>query len=213
MISYLKGKLIEVVKNPNNRIFVTIEVNNIGYEVQVCNRFSHKLSEGQDEIIQIFTHQQIQEDKQILYGFSTLSERDLFRELINVSGIGAQLAIALIDTLELSDLVGAIVTSNINVLTKTPGVGKKTAERIALELKSKLAQWREIKGLETTTSTSNVSVKAEIIEDLEMTLLALGYTQTEIEQAITALSRDRQLLKNSNVEEWIRSAIAFLSGE
>ncbi|BAU63389.1 Holliday junction DNA helicase RuvA [Stanieria sp. NIES-3757] len=213
MISYLKGKIIEIVKNPNNRFFLVIEVNNIGYEVQICQRFSRQLSVQQQEIIQIFTHQQIQEDRHTLYGFSSLAERDLFRELISVSGIGAQLALALIDTLELSDLVGAIVTSNINVLSKTPGVGKKTAERIALELKSKLAQWREIKGIEITTSTSSVSVKSEIIEDLEMTLLALGYTPIEIEQAITALSQDNQLLKNNNIEEWIRSAIAWLSGE
>jgi Holliday junction DNA helicase RuvA len=213
MISYLKGKIVEIVKNPNNRFFLVVEVNNIGYEVQISSRFSRQLSIEAPETLQVFTHQQIQEDRQILYGFSSLSERDLFRELISVNGIGAQLAIALIDTLELSDLVGAIVTSNINILTKTPGVGKKTAERIALELKSKLAQWREIKGIEIKTQISTVAVKSEILEDLEMTLLALGYSQTEIEQAITALTQDNQLLKNPNIEEWIRSAIAWLSGE
>ncbi|MGL5832973.1 MAG: Holliday junction branch migration protein RuvA, partial [Waterburya sp.] len=90
---------------------------------------------------------------------------------------------------------------------------KKTAERIALELKTKLAQWREISGVEVQQPPAVFAPKPEIRADLEMTLLALGYTNEEIEQVLTALSQDNQLLKNPNVEEWIRSAIAWLSGE
>jgi len=213
MISYLKGKTVEIVKTTNNRLFLILEVNNMGYEMQISSRFARQLTIESDELIQIFTHLQIQEDKQILYGFATAAERDLFRQLVGVSGIGMQLAIALIDTLGISDLVGAIVTSNIPTLTKTPGVGKKTAERIALELKTKLAQWRKISGVEVKQPDPVFAPKAEIREDLEMTLMALGYTNDEIEQAITALCQDSQLLKNTNVEEWIRSAISWLSGE
>ncbi|MBE9166338.1 Holliday junction branch migration protein RuvA [Pleurocapsales cyanobacterium LEGE 06147] len=213
MINYLKGKTVEIVKSTNNRLFLILEVNEIGYEVQISSRLARQLSIGNEEIVQIFTHQQIGEDRQVLYGFASAAERDLFRQLIGVSGIGTQLAIALIDTLGIDDLVGAIVTSNIPLLTKTPGVGKKTAERIALELKTKLAQWRNIAGIEVSTSISSVVPSKEIVEDLEMTLLALGYTKEEIEQAISALSQDNQLLKNPNVEEWIRNAIAWLSGE
>lgn len=213
MINYLKGKAVEIVKSTNNRLFLILEVNQIGYEVQISSRLARQLPIGNEEIVQIFTHQQIGEDRQILYGFASVAERDLFRQLIGVSGIGTQLAIALIDTLGIGDLVGAIVTSNIPVLTKTPGVGKKTAERIALELKTKLAQWRNIEGIEVSTSTTTVVPSQEIAEDLEMTLFALGYTKEEIEQAISALSQDNQLLKNPNVEEWIRNAIAWLSGE
>ncbi len=213
MISYLKGKKVEIIKTTQNRLFLILEVNSIGYEMQISSRFARQLDIEQDEPIQIFTHLQIQEDKQILYGFSSAAERDLFRQLVAVSGIGMQLAIALIDTLGISDLVGAIVTSNIPTLTKTPGVGKKTAERIALELKTKLAQWHKISGVEVQQPEAVFAPKPEIREDLEMTLLALGYTNEEIEQVLTALSQDNQLLKNPNVEEWIRSAIAWLSGE
>ncbi len=211
MISYLKGKAVDIVKTTNNRLYLILEVNNIGYEVQIPSRFARQLPINNDETIQIYTHLQIQEDKQILYGFASAAERDLFRQLVGVSGIGMQLAIALIDTLGISDLVGAIVASNIPALTKTPGVGKKTAERIALELKTKLAQWRNIAGVEIKQPDSVFAPKAEIMEDLEMTLLALGYTNQEIEQAITAICQDNQLLKNPNVEEWIRSAISWLS--
>ncbi len=211
MISYLKGRAVDIVKTTNNRLYLILEVNNIGYELQIPARFARQLPIDSHENIQIFTHLQIQEDRQILYGFASAAERDLFRQLVGVSGIGMQLAIALIDTLGISDLVGAIVTSNIPALTKTPGVGKKTAERIALELKTKLAQWRKISGVEIKQPKTVFAPQTEILEDLEMTLLALGYTSEEIEQAINGISQDEKLLKNSNVEEWIRSAIAWLS--
>ena len=216
MISYLQGTKVEITKSTQNRLFLILDVNHVGYEMQISSRFARKLDESDEsakEPIQVFTHLQIQEDKQILYGFPTAAERDLFRQLTAVSGIGMQLGIALIDTLGISELVSAIVTSNIPTLTKTPGVGKKTAERIALELKTKLAQWREISGMEVRQPEAVFAPKPEIKEDLEMTLLALGYTNEEIEQVLTALSQDNQLLKNNNVEEWIRSAIAWLSGE
>jgi len=213
MISYLKGTKVDITKTTQNRLFLILDVNNIGYEMQISTRFAQKLEGEGDEPIQVYTHLQIQEDKQILYGFPTAAERDLFRQLTAVSGIGMQLGIALIDTLGISDLVGAIVTSNIPALTKTPGVGKKTAERIALELKTKLAQWRKISGMEVQQPEAVFSPPPEIKEDLEMTLLALGYTNDEIEQVLAALSQDNLLLKNKNVEEWIRSAIAWLSGE
>ncbi|MDJ0651334.1 MAG: Holliday junction branch migration protein RuvA [Xenococcaceae cyanobacterium MO_188.B19] len=214
MISYLKGTIIQVNKNISNRIFAVIEVNNIGYEVQVTKRFSYKLKTAIKEENQIFTYLQIQEDKQILYGFESSVERDLFRLLVSVSGIGMQLAIALIDTLDISDLVGAIITGNIPVLTKTPGVGKKTAERISLELKTKIAQWKDIANISVEVTNNKTSIASpELLEDLEMTLSALGYEQGEIQDAIAAISQDQQVLKNPNVEEWIRSAIAWLSGE
>jgi holliday junction DNA helicase RuvA len=215
-IGYLKGTIINVTKNISNRFILLIEVNDIGYEVQVTPRLAQELTINEDKIT-IFTHLQIQEDRQILYGFVSATERDLFRQLISVSGIGTQLAIALLDTLTVSDLIVAVVSSNIPVLTKTPGVGKKTAERIALELKSKLAQWQDIAEIKVTIPNSNnVDVKfpqPAIREELEMTLLALAYTPQEIEQAITAISRDLQLQKNSHIEDWLRSAISWLTGE
>lgn len=213
MINYLKGRKVDITKTTQNRLFLILDVNNVGYEMQISTRFARQLDEQEETEIQVFTHLQVTEDKQILYGFSSAAERDLFRQLTAVSGIGMQLAIALIDTLGISELVGAIVTSNITTLTKTPGVGKKTAERIALELKTKLAQWHKISKLEVQQPEAVFAPKPEIKDDLEMTLLALGYTNEEIEQVLTALSRDEQLLKNNNVEEWIRSAIAWLSGE
>jgi Holliday junction DNA helicase RuvA len=105
--------------------------------------------------------------------------------------------------------VQAIVTGNIRALAKTPGVGNKTAERIALELKTKLAEWRQLAGVATPASATGPS--PGILEDVEMTLLALGYDNSEIGQALEAVSQDTLVAKSKNAEEWIRSAIAWLS--
>lgn len=209
MINYLKGQVTQINKTANNRLILILEVNQIGYEIQIPSRLARQLSIEGEQTVQIFTHLQVREDQQLLYGFASVAERDLFRQLIGVTGIGSQLALALIDTLGLEDLVQAIITGNTRTLTKTPGVGQKTAERIALELKTKLAQWRQTAGVSLSASASLPN--GEILSDLELTLLALGYTNEEIMGAITAISQDNQLLKNPNVEEWIKRAIAWLS--
>lgn len=213
-IAYLKGTIISITKNLSNRFILLIEVNEIGYEVQITPRLAKELTVSEEKIT-IFTHLQIQEDRQTFYGFASVTERDLFRQLISVSGIGTQLAIALLDALTVSDLIVAVVSSDIPALTKTPGVGKKTAERIALELKSKLAQWQEVADIKVSlpTSSNQEFPQPAIKEELELTLLALAYTPEEIAQAITAISRDQQLQKNHHIEDWLRSAISWLTGD
>ncbi len=208
MISYLKG-IVDNIVSQNNRNIVILEVNNIGYEVQVAGRLAKELTMDEDKIIKIFTHFLIRDDQQTLYGFSSSAERDLFRQLISVSGVGSQSAIALIDTLGLEELVQALVTGNIRLLSKAPGIGKKTAERLALELKTKLSKWRTGMGIDLPQAKGLPN--QEIMADLDMTLLALGYSDIEIQQAISVISQDNLLLKNPHVEEWIRSAIEFLS--
>ena len=121
MIGYLKGAVVGV-QTRTNRTTLTLEVNQVGYDLQVPTRLKQQLPPVGDSL-QVFTHLQVREDQQILYGFATAAERDLFRQLIAVSGIGPQLALALIDTLGLQELVQAIVSSNTRRLTQTPGVG------------------------------------------------------------------------------------------
>jgi Holliday junction DNA helicase RuvA len=158
--------------------------------------------------MQLFTHLQLREDQFTLFGFGSAAERDLFRQLISVSGVGPQLAMALLDTLGLADLVQAIVVGNTRLLAKTPGVGNKTADRIALELKTKLAEWREQAGMVAIPSAAPI---ATIQEDVEMTLLALGYTNSEIGRALQAVGESTTLAKSADAEAWIREAIAWLS--
>ena len=206
MIGSLRGYVTHISKS-QQRVTVLLDVGGVGYEVQVPSHLVEELSSENTEV-QIFTHLQVSDDRLILYGFGSLSERELFRQLVKVNGIGAQLAIALLDTLGFSQLLQAIVTENTRLLVQTPGVGKKTAERIALELKSKLAQWREESGV-SISPTAGLSPQLQ--EEVEMTLLALGYTANEVMDAFQNLSQNREIADRSDVEAWIRAAIAYLS--
>ncbi|MGL6283084.1 MAG: Holliday junction branch migration protein RuvA [Microcoleaceae cyanobacterium] len=188
MISYLIGKVVHIQKSSRDKVTLILDVNNIGYEVQIVPRLLAKLP-ATGETMQIFTHYHVREDQVSLFGFAQMAERDLFRQLISVSGIGVQLAIALLDTLELPNLVQAIVNSNTKLLAKTPGVGPKTAERIALELKTKLAEWRHTAGLDQVTT---IGIQPAIQEEVEITLLALGYTPEEVIKALQAISKKPQ---------------------
>jgi Holliday junction DNA helicase RuvA len=207
MIGYLKGTIASVVKSSGNRCILTLEVNSCGYDLQIPARLFQQLP-AIGEPAQVFTHLQVREEQPILYGFGSAAERDLFRQLLNVSGIGAQLAIALLDTLELPDLVQAIVTTNTQILIQTPGVGGKTAERICLELRNKLADWHLPTGIALTAGPPPA-----ILEDVQMTLLALGYSASEVSQALQAVSQNAGLAKGANPEDWIRQAIAWLGSQ
>lgn len=207
MISYLKGTVASVVKSSANRVILTLEVNCCGYDLQIPARLFGQLP-ATGEATQVFTHLQIREEQPVLYGFGSATERDLFRQLLSVSGIGAQGAIALLDTLELPDLVQAIVTANTQLLIQAPGVGGKTAERICLELRNKLADWHH-----PTEIGLIAGPPPAILEDVQMTLLALGYSASEISQALQAVSQNVGLVKDSNPEDWIRQAIAKLSSQ
>lgn len=207
MIGFLQGHVVSLQQTSSNRTLLTLEVNQIGYDLHVPGRIRQQIP-PENEVMQVFTHLQVRDDQMVLFGFAAVAERDLFRQLIAVSGIGPQLALALIDTLGLHNLVQAIVNSNTKLLAKTPGVGAKTAERIALELRSKLAEWRDQAGLKTLPSAGPID---SVQEDVEMTLLALGYTSQEVMRALQAVGQNTALAKNTDTEAWIREAIAWLS--
>ena len=202
MIAFLAGSLAGI--EPGDRSALILAVGGVGYRIRVPQRTLKQVPPLGDPL-QVFTHLAVRETEMTLYGFLTASERDLFGELIKVSGVGPAMGLALLNTLSLSDLVQAIISNNTRVLALTPGVGAKTAQRLALELKTKLADWRQQAGL--TPSLTN-TVSADLQEEVEMALLALGYRPTEITEAIATLSR-RQLTDSTEV--WIREAIAFLS--
>ncbi len=206
MISYLKGIVAGVQAISSNRVILTLEVNALGYDLQIPQRLANQLTTTGD-VVQIFTHYQIREEVPLLYGFSSPAERDLFRHLLSVTGIGAALAIALLDTLELPELVQAIIAANTQILIQAPGVGKKTAERICLELKSKLIEWRKSAGFFVATG----GPAPGILEEVQITLFALGYTAHEVSHTLQVVSENIGLPKDAYVEDWIKQAITHLS--
>ncbi|TVP65935.1 MAG: Holliday junction branch migration protein RuvA [Nodularia sp. (in: Bacteria)] len=206
MISYLKGIVAGIQTIGGGRMMLTLEVNNLGYDLQVPQRLAKQLPES-GGVTQIFTHLQIRDEVPFLYGFASPAERDLFRHLLSVSGIGTASAIALLDTLEVPDLVQAIIAANTQILIQAPGVGKKTAERICLELKTKLVEWRKSAGFFVATG----GPAPGILEEVQMTLFALGYSADEVSHALHVVSEDIGLTKDAYVEDWIKQAIAHLS--
>lgn len=209
MYNFFRGTVAGIQKISPSRVMLILEVNQVGYELQIPPRMVSELP-TLGEVVKIYCHLYVRDDQMVLFGFLSLAERDLFRQLIAVSGIGAQMAIALLDTLGLQDLIQAIVSSNTRLLSRTPGVGTKTAERLSLELRSKLSEWRHQAGL---TSAPDASPVSAVQEDVEMTLLALQYTPGEIAQALQAIGESKALSKTSNSEDWLREAIAWLSRE
>lgn len=206
MIGYIKGLLADSQKLPNGRVILTVDAGGVGYDMQVNPRALSELPPVGDPV-KIFTHWQSREDLQVLFGFSSRAERDIFRLLISVSGIGPQMGMALLDTLGINELIQSVVNGNARVLARTPGVGNKTAERIILELKTKLSEWRQHSGLVAPTGGPVSGVQ----EDVEMMLMALGYSNSEISQALVAVGSSSTLSKNNDTEAWIREAIAWLS--
>ena len=206
MIGYIKGVLADSQKLPNGRVIVTVDAGGVGYDMQVNSRVLGSLP-PLGAPVQIFTHLQSREDSQVLFGFGSKAERDVYRLLTSVSGIGPQMGMALLDALGLNELIQSVVNGNTRVLTRTPGVGNKTAERIVLELKTKLSDWRQHSGSVAPTGGPVAAVQ----EDVEMMLVALGYTNSEISKALVAVGRNSAISKSDDTELWIREAIAWLS--
>ena len=206
MIGYIKGLLADSQKLPNGRVIITVDAGGVGYDMQINPRVLSSLPAIGDPV-QNITHLQSREDLQVLFGFASRAERDVFRLMISVSGIGPQMGMALLDTLGINDLIQSVVNGNAKMLTRTPGVGNKTAERIILELKTKLSDWRQHSGIVAPTGGPVSAVQ----EDVEMMLVALGYSNSEISKALVAVGSSTTLSKRENTEEWIREAIAWLS--
>jgi Holliday junction DNA helicase RuvA len=176
MIAHLRGRLLE--KHPNR---VVVDVNGVGYDVHVpLSTFFDMAEPGGEIVLRVHTH--VREDALLLYGFATSLELQLFERLISVSGIGPKLALAVLSGMDPNELVAAIRTANVARLTGIPGIGKKTAERIGLELKDKM------NALLPAESSAAPVVNADeaMRTDLLSALMNLGYHRPLAERAVAA---------------------------
>lgn len=178
MITFLKGKLVE--SSPTH---VTVEVNGVGYEVIIpLSSFDKLPAQGQE--ILLLTHLSIREDAHVLYGFMTSKERDLFRMLIhNVSGIGPKIAMNVLSGMSVVSFRGAVASQDVKALSSISGVGKKTAERIVVELKDKIGAagvW------EASSAERGLSAESQKTMDAILALVALGYKQPEAHEMVRA---------------------------
>lgn len=191
MIGRLTGVLLE--KNPPQ---VLVDVNGVGYEVEVPMSTFYNLP-ATGERVTLHTQFIVREDAQLLYGFATDRERTTFRQLLKVNGIGAKSALGILSGLSVEDLAQAITLQEASLLTRIPGIGKKTAERLLLELKDKL-------GFEASLPSGG-TITANTGHDTLNALLALGYNERE------ALAAVKQLPPDVSVSDGIRQALKTLS--
>lgn len=197
MITFLRGKLVEALPTQ-----ATLEVNGVGYEVLIPLSSFDKLPAPGAEV-QILTHLAIREDAHVLYGFMTAAERDLFRLLIHtVSGIGPKIALNVLSGMNPVALRGAVANGDVKALSQISGVGKKTAERIVVELKDKMGAagaW------EASSAQRALSDADQKVNDAVLALMALGFKQPEAHDAIRA--SQSVLGPQAGVEALVRASL------
>ncbi|HEY0369536.1 MAG TPA: Holliday junction branch migration protein RuvA [Chthoniobacterales bacterium] len=197
MITFLAGKLAAAL--PTQAI---VDVNGVGYEVLIpLSSYDRLPAPGQS--VQILTHLHVREDAQLLYGFMSAAERDLFRLLVNhVSGIGPKLALAVLSGMSVSNFKSAVVNNDVASLSKISGLGKKTAERIVLELKDKLgvsAVWEAASAAHAPTPEESQANEAVLA------LIALGYKQVDAHKTVRELQEKQPEIKSA--EELVKHAL------
>ena len=196
MFAYIKGSLEQKSNN-----YVVIDVGGIGYKIFMATKAIETLGEI-GKVVKVHTHYYVREDNISLYGFNTNEELRMFELLLQVSGIGAKSAIAMLSEISPSSFALAVISDDISQLVKIPGIGKKTAARIVLELKDKLKTEEAItKTEEVKLSITNEEETSEAIAALQV----LGYTKREIEKALENVDT-----KNLQLEEIIKQGLKYL---
>ncbi len=197
MIAQVRGRLVR--KEPQEAV---VDVGGVGYRVTIPLSTFYRIGEPGDEVT-LLTHTHVREDALALFGFLTAAEQALFERLIAVSGVGPKLAVSILSGIEAPDLVSALRASDVARLTRIPGVGKKTAERLVLELKDK------VQGLAAAEEAAPAGPAASTKEDLVSALVHLGYSRPEAERGV-----DRALKEDGTgrFEELLRRSLRILSG-
>ena len=198
MFAYIKGSL-----EMKSSGYIVIDINGLGYKVFMSQNNIDTIGELHD-IIKVFTYVKVREDDISIFGFKTQEELKMFELLISVSGVGAKSALVILSCIEPSDFAIAVISNDVKVLTKVPGIGNKSAQRIILELKDKLKEEQ----LEEKLKDSSKKLKdnSENINEAISGLMVLGYSKKDIEKAFEHLDID-----NLSIEDLIKKGLILLS--
>jgi Holliday junction DNA helicase RuvA len=197
MIGRLTGLLLE--KQPPHLL---LDVLGVGYELDAPMSTFYKLP-ALGQSVTLHTHMVVREDAQLLYAFIEKRERDIFRELIRLNGVGPKLALALMSGLDVDELVRAVQAQDTSALVRVPGVGKKTAERLLIELRDRFKAWEVLPGtFKPLTSEGGAPTPASQSNDAVSALISLGYKPQEASRAVAAVEED-----GMSSEELIRRAL------
>lgn len=193
MIGRIKGQLVEVVEN-----VVLLDASGVAYEIELTSTALARLPARDHELI-LYTHLVVREDAQLLYGFASRDERNLFRVLIRINGVGPKLAVKLISSIDLHDLAVAVHNNDVAMLMRIPGVGRKTAERLLIELKDKLGDLVTGDVITLDRGDNQAAIEAE------SALISLGYKTTEAARVINSVRGE-----GGNAQELLRAALQRL---
>ena len=201
MIGRLRGLLVEKIAPE-----ILIECQGVGYEVTMPMTSIYALPEVNQEAT-IFTHFVVREDAQLLYGFSNKTERKLFRLLIKVNGVGPKLALAILSGMSAEQFVSCVMHDDLSTIVKIPGVGKKTAERLLIEMRDRLKDWHSDSAelplnVSNAVSVSETMLMSDAKGDAINALVSLGYNQSQADKAIKVIYQ-----KDMNSEDLIREAL------
>ena len=199
MIAQLSGKLIH--KSPEYSI---IDVSGVGYQVYTPFSTFYELPDIENQVT-LHTYTNVREDALQLFGFLTTDEKEIFQLLIGVSGIGPKLAVNILSGITPEELKGSLLNGNLVRLTATPGIGKKTAERMVLELRDKVLKLHKEK---PGVQAKPVLTSDEVLEDAISALVNLGYKRPQAEGALEKVKKDNP---DSDIEEMIRGALKILA--
>ena len=197
MISWLKGKIIQRW-NQASKKGVVLNVSGVGYEIQLLSKHLVKIDISTSQ--QFWIHQIIREDCTNLYGFIEVNQRDLFRKIISINGIGPQIGMALLEDLEVNQVVDAIDNNDLTLLTKSQGIGKRIAERLVVELKNKLNNFNDNETTNRYQKELTSNHRSNYLNEIKSILNSLGYMDNEIRDSlelITTKENENTLKLNS----------------
>ena len=207
MYDYVNGKF--VYKNSSVKgCYITVETAGIGYRFEIMERDFVNLPELCEDL-KIYSVLLHREDKMSFCGFLKREDRDIFNILTSVSGVGSKMALTLLNSFEVSDLVGFVLDGNFKELTRAKGVGPKLAQKIILELKDKLTSYNEVVPVVTSVCSSCSGVKSQNVEDAQMVLLSLGYNKDEVSGAISRVLAS--VTAEASAEEILKESLKVLS--
>ena len=200
MYSYIKGILEEKMSN-----YIVVENSGIGYKIFMSKSAIGRAGELGTKV-KVFTHYHVREDEISLYGFLTNEELKMFELLLSVSGVGAKSAISMLSNITPSEFAVSIVNNDITKLTKVPGIGKKSAQRIVLELKDKLKAEQELMKGEDSQENEEEFIAGVDVEEAVSALQILGYNRKEIQKSLAKFD-----YKSMSIEDIIRTGLKYLS--
>ena len=201
MIGRIRGVLVD--KKPPE---IQIDVAGICYEVQVPMSTLYQLPEVGKELT-LHTHFVVREDAQLLYGFFDEKDKSMFRSLIKINGVGPKMALGILSSMEADDFVVAVRSNDINAMVKMPGIGKKTAERLLIEMRDRLADWDA--GAESGGDATRPAPASSINNDAETALVSLGYKPQQAAHAIAQVLKANPQISDS--EELIRQSLKSMA--